>query len=303
MGNRIGICFGPSNAQVPSERMRTFLPENNEFKGRLDQYIEYAEKAPENNTPRIPLLPNLARNSLVISAIHAGIFEILRTNGVEPHVIGGISVGALSAASAAGVITNETHARLAIVRDERDGDGTSTTATVLVAEEDLPKYEHEPDVFISVDFGPIRNVGQHLLLLSGRVTALHDLAQRSTDLVDVHDPSQSDGARHAPGREIARAAAERMLDADMSEGTPTWPVASSVSPMILRTTADVRQDLLANQTNRLTFKNLLAAYEREGCTEIITIGPGTAGLDTKGLQHVAVEDPSSIPNALDVLVP
>ncbi|WBB80348.1 hypothetical protein O7606_02915 [Micromonospora sp. WMMD882] len=206
----------------------------------------------------------------VREAAHAiAVHDVLARHGLRPTVLGGLSLGGMSAASLAGAVSRRAlfemlaHARGA---PQRPADAPEQGLALSFAPTggDLGPYRGDgrPGVYLAGQFGPTADGATRILMLSGEKAALDELAADLPQGSTVEMPGRS-MAIHSPLRMPFREFMAPYLDA-MPFTDPELTLVSCLDRRILVTAADVRDAFHRNPTDPINLVHLYDAMRDEG---------------------------------------
>ncbi|MFG2638918.1 ACP S-malonyltransferase [Streptomyces sp. NPDC048362] len=210
------------------------------------------------------------------AALALAVHDILAEQGLHPEVLGGLSLGAMTASSLAGAVgRRELIAMLAhgahAPGPEADAPGQGMALAFAPDGTDVAALaEHRPGVHLSGDFGPTVDGSARILMLSGERTALEAMAAELPPGLITPLPDRPI-AVHSPLRADFRAFMAPHIDA-MDFREPVLPLASCLEPRTLTTAEDVRDLFHRNATDPISLVDVHTRMAAEGVRLGLVIG-------------------------------
>jgi [acyl-carrier-protein] S-malonyltransferase len=204
--------------------------------------------------------------------------DLLACRGVTPHVVGGLSLGAMVSASLAGAVDRgELFGLLMAARDAPVPPTAEPAQGVAMAfapddGQDLAPWAARAGVYQAVELGPVGDGGTRMVMFSGYRAGLDRLAATAPDGVTVRVPEDRPVAFHSP---LQRAVADHLrpvLDA-MRFRDPSVPLCSCLEPAILTTAAQVRDLFERNSVQGVSVPHVRSQMRRLGVRLGIVLGP------------------------------
>lgn len=218
------------------------------------------EELPE--APEVRQSVGTVRESAHAIAVH----DVLVKAGLRPAVLGGLSLGGMSAASLAGALSRR--ALFEMLMHTRGTPeqpaGTPEQGLALAfarIDGDIDAYRGD-GVYVAGQFGSTTDGMTRILMLSGERAALDELGARHPSGTIVGLPGRS-MAIHSPLRAHFREFMTPYLD-DMRFSDPGLPLVSCLDRKILMTAADVRDTFHRNPTDPINLVYLYEAMKDEG---------------------------------------
>ncbi|MEZ0095637.1 acyltransferase domain-containing protein [Streptacidiphilus sp. EB129] len=214
--------------------------------------------------------------SVGLTAAMLGIADVLAEQGVLPGTVGGLSLGALTAAAVAGALPRREVVRLLCDTDASDVPESpehpeGCVAAVLPLGQSVEGfYGTRPGVWFSGDFGMHVSGAFRMVLLSGHREALDRLAAEHPPEYFVF--SEEPIAVHSPLRHRARDITAR-LTAGIEFGDPAVPLCSSLEERTLFTGAEVRSMVARNVVEPVHTDRLAREMRRQGARLGLVLGP------------------------------
>lgn len=214
-----------------------------------------------------------AQPAITIAALASWAVASEELMGSSAVVAAGHSVGAISAAAAAGYLSMPTAVRLAASRGELMGSVAGHGSMLAVAINGLPTADeqeeraHELAARFHVDVGAVN--GPRQVVLSGP----RDLIERAC--AQLEGRAKMLAVSHAfHSRMMAPVESQwcAMVDAVEMEPAPTWSYQGSILAMRARTAEDVRQDLRASLTMPVLWSRVMESTMT--LSEVRVFGPG-----------------------------
>ncbi|WEH32275.1 ACP S-malonyltransferase [Streptomyces sp. AM 4-1-1] len=203
------------------------------------------------------------------TALALGVHDVLVGHGLRPSVLGGLSLGAMTASALAGAVSRQdlfamlSHSRYA--PEPPAGSPEQGLALAFVAADaDLALYRGEgrPGVHASGDFGPTADGAMSIIMLSGERAALDELAAEVTPGTMVPLPDRTI-AVHSPLRRPYRDFMAPYVDG-MTFVSPSLPLLSCLERGRLATADDVRDLFHRNATDPVSLVDVYAGMKEEG---------------------------------------
>ncbi|WP_405812828.1 ACP S-malonyltransferase [Streptomyces sp. NBC_01390] len=204
------------------------------------------------------------------TALALGIHDVLAEQGLRPAVLGGLSLGAMTASCLAGAIGRRelfemlAHARHTPELPPEEPEQGLTLA-FSPAEGDLAsayRGEGRPGVYLSGDFGPTADGAMRILMLSGERAALDALAADLPPGTVVPLPGRPI-AVHSPLRGHFREFMAPYIDA-MPFKAPEMPLVSCLERGTLTTAEEVRDLFDRNSTDPISLVDVCAEMKDQG---------------------------------------
>ena len=205
-----------------------------------------------------------AQPAITIAALASWAVASEELMGSSAVVAAGHSVGAISAAAAAGYLSMPTAVRLAASRGELMG---SVAVNGLPTADEQEERAHELAARFHVDVGAVN--GPRQVVLSGP----RDLIERAC--AQLEGRAKMLAVSHAfHSRMMAPVESQwcAMVDAVEMEPAPTWSYQGSILAMRARTAEDVRQDLRASLTMPVLWSRVMESTMT--LSEVRVFGPG-----------------------------
>ncbi|MFE9664649.1 ACP S-malonyltransferase [Streptomyces sp. NPDC005955] len=219
----------------------------------------------------LPTAPEVRQSvGTVREAVHAvAVHDVLAQHGLRPAVLGGLSLGGMSAAALAGAVERRAlFEMLAYSRGTPEQPaGTPEQGMALVfapVSGDISRFRGEgsPGVYLAGRFGPTADGATLILMLSGERAALDALGAELPDGTLVPLPGRA-MAIHSPLRAHFRDFMAPYLDG-MSFRDPGLPLISCLDRKVLVTAADVRNTFHRNPTDPINLVHVHEAMKDEG---------------------------------------
>ncbi|MFI9274397.1 ACP S-malonyltransferase [Kitasatospora sp. NPDC052896] len=202
------------------------------------------------------------------AALALAVYDILAEHGLRPSVVGGLSLGAMTASALVGALgRRELVEMLAHTRQVPAlcADAPEQGMALVFAPagtESAGLAEGRPGVYLSGDFGPAADGSARILMLSGERAALEALAgELPAGLVNPL-PDRTI-AVHSPLRAHFRAFMAHYIDA-MPFRAPELPLASCLERKTLVTAEDVRDLFHRNATDPISLVDVYTGMRQEG---------------------------------------
>ncbi|MER8186038.1 ACP S-malonyltransferase [Kitasatospora sp. NPDC094015] len=213
------------------------------------------------------------RETVLALAVH----DVLAEHGLRPSVLGGLSLGAMTASCLAGSLGRRElfdmllHARHAPeLPAEEPRQGLALAFVPAGADESAYGVKGRPGVHLAGDFGSTVDGSVHLLMLSGELAALQELATEVPPGTVVPLPDRPI-AVHSPLREPFRAFMAPYLDA-MDFADPELPLLSCLERRRLTTGAEVRDLFHRNATEPISLVDVCAGMAEQGVRLGVVLG-------------------------------
>ncbi|MFF0416261.1 ACP S-malonyltransferase [Kitasatospora sp. NPDC004745] len=211
------------------------------------------------------------------TALAVAVHDILAGHGLRPAVLGGLSLGAMTAGSLAGAVDRralfEMLAHTRHAPEPSAGDPEEGMALAFVpAGLDTAPYggDGRPGVHRAGDFGPTADGAARILMLSGERSALDALAAEVPQGTLVPLPDRTI-AVHSPLRAPFRAFLAPYLDA-MEFADPRLPLVSCLDRRTLTTGAGVRDLFHRNATDPISLVDVYTGMAEQGVRLGLVIG-------------------------------
>jgi [acyl-carrier-protein] S-malonyltransferase len=220
-----------------------------------------------------------SRNALRHTALVLGLVDDLAEHGIEPDVVGGLSLGALIGACVAGAIERDElyamlHHRRLVPRPADDGpeQGMMLIGTAV---SDRPERYYGPDhpgVYLAVDTGPV-DTERRSFVVSGYRSGLERLQATADDGVHMFLFPGYHGAFHSPLQQHAADFMEPFINT-MTFRDPKVPICSPVDRRTLTTAAEVREFMLGHNLMPARYEPLVEEMNSLGVRAGLVVGPG-----------------------------
>lgn len=212
------------------------------------------------------------------AALALAVHDLLAEAGLRPAVVGGLSLGAMTASSLAGALDREALftmlAHTANAPGPRPDDPEEGMALAFVRAEDAqsaPPWEGRADIHLAGDFGPVSDGSQRILMLAGHRAALDRLAAESAPGSIVPLPGRTI-AVHSPLRRPWRDFMAPCL-AELPFAAPRIPLLSCLERGALKSADDVRSLFERNSTDPISLVDLYEGMRDHGVTLGLVMGP------------------------------
>jgi [acyl-carrier-protein] S-malonyltransferase len=304
----VAFVFGPNAPMVDfdgtihlyerSAAMRRALDDASKWTGLSVDVLLRKQDIPDGqSTMRV--------NSVTLSAAALAIQDELADLGVTPDLIGGVSLGDMMSAAAAGAMSRRDmitmmYASTHEPASSEPGKEESIAFSFVRAGTDPEPFIHpaEEGIWLGSAFGKVRFGEGQAYMLSGYRSALEEFRDKYPEgNVKVRNQKLCYAAYHTPLRSHARDQLKWMLD-NMRVGTPAVPLCSSILDQPVTTGAQVRELLLRNCVETCWVNNMIeqvAAFEPD---LVVTIGPAMAkGMFTFPVPVIHVDSVETLADA------
>ena len=234
----------------------------------------------------------------LLVAVCLGIHEELRSRGVQPHFVAGLSLGELTAWSASGAISHEEAVDLAAQRGRLMGDAAAKRPGAMSMVQAPTREQAEEALALGRTAGALELAGRDApaeWVLSGDPAALTRVASRFSCR-----PLSVAGAWHSPAMAGALEPWSEALRALRPRAASAVLVSSGESPAPSQIAELLARQLVAP----FDWAATLATLAREGAVAFVTVGPGRVlrSLVRKNLGEGARVFSAEQPADLDLLV-
>lgn len=202
------------------------------------------------------------------TALAMAVYDILAEQGLHPAVLGGLSLGAMTASALVGAVDRRAligmlaHSRTVPALPEDAPAQGMALAFVPAGTEVAAFTADRPGVHLSGDFGPTADGTAGIMMLSGERAALEALAADLPPGLITPLPDRTI-AVHSPLRAHFRTFMAPHIDA-MDFQAPALPLASCLDPKILRTGDDVRDLFHRNATDPISLVDVYTGMKQQG---------------------------------------
>jgi [acyl-carrier-protein] S-malonyltransferase len=274
------LVFGSADVSHDMADMVVLYDQDEHVHQRFDHVARVAEvtvgellrKEPPTRASHMQLI------SLGLAAGMLGLADQVVAERGHPVCAGGISVGELVALTACGALSVEEMVSIIQLRVDRPQSSLLEHAEAVgfvlgAAGMDTDYYRRHPDLYVSIDFGPIQSGAGRLLMLSGLRTALETFGTRGPGILEVVPSSLCQAGYHCVLRTPVRDAISTYLD-QRGLSTPAWPVVSCLDasdPVVC--VNDVKSVVVRAETEPLGLSNLLSGIRAHVAEEVVAIGP------------------------------
>lgn len=259
---------------------------------------DHAEAEPEQRV-RI----NLAG----LAAAQLSIHDILVEKGISPSMVGGLSLGGLTASCVAGSLSREDLISLLFRSNQRveaheEGrpQGAATAFAPLTVEREWYYGDQREGVWLGGDFGLEPTGNSRVLMLAGFRDALEKMrdeapAQTVTVSEDV------DVAVHTPLRAAAREETRQQVS-EVAFDDPQLTLCSSIEQKTVTTADEVREMFVRNVSEPMNNVHLYEGMKSHGAQLALVVGPSLI----KDLLQFPfpvgyVDNPGAIPEAISAI--
>jgi [acyl-carrier-protein] S-malonyltransferase len=227
----------------------------------------------------LPEAPEVRQSvGTVREAAHAiAVHDVLVGQGLRPSVLGGLSLGGMSAASLAGAVSRRALFEMLIHTRETPEQPAGTPEQGLALSfapnsGDISHYRGDgrPGVYVAGQFGPTADGMTRILMLSGEKAALDQLAADLPRGSIAEMPGRA-MAIHSPLRAPFREFMAPYLDA-MPFSDPGLTLVSCLDRRILVTAEDVRDSFHRNPTDPINLVYIYEAMKDEGVRLCLIMG-------------------------------
>ena len=240
------------------------------------------------------------------AAVALAVCDLLAEHGVRPDIVAGISLGGLIGACVAGAVDRrDLFTLFKHLRDAPEPTGPRQGMAPLTVPAGIEVEEYLRDraegVHVAVDGGPTPGEGSQLVMLSGHVAALVDLAGKlpaGTLQVRPKFPL----AAHSPLARQLQEFQDPFIEA-ITFRDPVVPLCSCYEPKLLTTADEVRDTFLRNWVDKVSYPHVYAKLMDQGTNLAIMAGPGAADRFRGALECpvVQIEEPDDLSLALTTL--
>jgi [acyl-carrier-protein] S-malonyltransferase len=310
----VAFVFGPNAPMVDfdgtihlyerSAAMRRAIDQASDWTGLSVEVLLRKHDVPEGqSTMRV--------NSVTLAAASLAIQDELADLGVVPDVIGGVSLGDMMSAAAAGAMSRRDMITMLYASThepaspEPDQEESIAFSFVPAGADQGPFIEPQGEgIWLGSSFGKVRFGDGEAFMLSGYRSALLQFqAEHPEGNVKVRPRHLCYAAYHTPLRSHARDQLKWMLD-NMRVGNPSVPLCSSILDQPVTTGAGVRELLLRNCVQTCWVNNMIGQVVSFDPEVVVTIGPAMAkGMFTFPVPVVHVDSVETLADAARELAP
>ncbi|NJP64730.1 ACP S-malonyltransferase [Streptomyces spiramenti] len=238
------------------------------------------------------------------AALAMAVHDRLAEAGLRPDVVGGLSLGAMTASCLAGALDRRSLftmlARTAGAPGPRPSAAGEGMALAFVQAEDArssPPWQGLPDVHLAGDFGPVADGSRRILMLAGHRTVIERLAAESAPGTIVPLPGR-DIAVHSPLRKPFRDFIAPHV-ARMPFTAPRIPLLSCLERGELKTADEVREMFERNPTDPISLVDIYEGMRSHDVRLGLVMGPAIPeGILAFPFPVVHVENPDHIELAI-----
>ncbi|MEU8825663.1 ACP S-malonyltransferase [Streptomyces sp. NPDC048636] len=275
----LGYLFGGG---VGSEPHGIELYETSPLMRRLYEQVSGWTGLTAEQILREELPPEQERRQSVGSireaALAMAVHDLLAEAGLRPDVIGGLSLGAMTASSLAGALDRqELFAMLAHAGSAPDpgpehiAQGMALAFVPGQAADAAPPWEGVAGVHLAGDFGPTVDGSRRIHMLAGHHSALEELVAAAPPGAIVPLPGRTI-AVHSPLRGPYREFMTPYI-ASMSFSAPGVPLLSCLEREVMKTAEDVRSMFQRNSTEPISLVHLYEGMRDCGVRLGLVMGP------------------------------
>jgi [acyl-carrier-protein] S-malonyltransferase len=220
----------------------------------------------------------LQAGSVALAAAQLGIHDVLAEKGIRPHVVGGLSLGAMVSSCVAGSLGRRELVELLVTSqhlpESAEEDRAEAVASAFLPLDFDPDFyygEQREGVFLGSDFGRDVTESCRVILLSGYRDALEKLASEvPPGQVVVND--EAGVAVHSPLRREAADLTERQV-AGIDFRDPDMPLCSCLEERTLGSAGEVAELFVRNVVEPVSTVHLTGGMQRHGAQLGLVIGP------------------------------
>ncbi|MFK4067221.1 ACP S-malonyltransferase [Streptomyces sp. NPDC029674] len=212
------------------------------------------------------------------AALAVAVHDLLAEAGLSPDVVGGLSLGAMTASSVAGALDRRSLFTMLARTADAPGPGPDAVeegmALAFVRAEDAqdpPPWDGRPDIHLAGDFGPVVDGSQRIVMLAGHRTAIEALAAESAPGAIVPLPGRTI-AVHSPLRKPFRDFIAPQL-AEMPFTAPRIPLLSCLERGELKTADEVREMFERNPTDPISLVDIYEGMRSHDVRLGLVMGP------------------------------
>ncbi|MFI8933983.1 ACP S-malonyltransferase [Streptomyces sp. NPDC053474] len=275
----LGYLFGGGVGSEPhgielyesSAAVRTLYEEISEWTGLTPEQILRAE-LPEGRERR------QSAGTIREAALAVAVHDLLAAAGLRPDVVGGLSLGAMTASCLAGGLDRRSLftllARTAEAPGPRPSDPEEGMALAFVPAEDAGSawpWRGRAHLHLAGDFGPVADASQRIMMLAGHRAAIEELAADAPPGTIVPLPDRAIGV-HSPLRQPFRDFISPYL-AEMPFTAPRIPLFSCLERRELKTADDVRHMFERNSTDPISLVDVYEGMRERDVRLGIVVGP------------------------------
>lgn len=234
------------------------------------------------------------------AALAIAVHDLLAEAGLRPDVVGGLSLGAMTASCVAGALDRRSLfrmlARTADAPEPPPEAADEGMALAFVQAEDAqspPPWQGLPGVHLAGDFGPVADGSQRIVMLAGHGAAIGRLAAESAPGAIVPLPGRTI-AVHSPLRRAFRDFIASHV-AKMPFTAPRIPLLSCLERGELKTADEVRDMFDRNPTDPISLVDIYEEMQNYDVRLGLVMGPAIPeGILAFPFPVVHVENPEHI---------
>ncbi|WP_221349347.1 ACP S-malonyltransferase [Streptomyces beigongshangae] len=234
------------------------------------------------------------------AALAVAVHDLLAEAGLRPDVVGGLSLGAMTAGCLAGALDRrELFTMLARAADAPDPPPGAVDEGMALAfvragdEQSPPPWQDLPDVHLAGDFGPVADGSQRIVMLAGHRTAIEHLAAGAEPGAIVPLPGRTI-AVHSPLRRPFRDFMAPWV-AKIPFTAPRITLLSCLERAELRTADEVRDMFERNPTDPISLVDIYEGMLSRDVRLGLVMGPAIPeGILAFPFPVVHVETPEHI---------
>ena len=220
----------------------------------------------------------------------------LAAEGTGPDAVAGHSVGEITAAVLAGVLSEQDALTFVATRGRAMAEAAAVTATGMSA-----VLGGEPDAVVAhlarLGLTPANINGAGQIVAAGTLEQLAALAENKPEKTRVR-PLQVAGAFHTAHMAPAVAALEALAPS-LGIGDPTLPYVSNADGQTVGTGAEIVRRLVAQVSNPVRWDLCMETFKERGVTAIIEVSPagtlvGLAKRALPGVRTLALKTPDDL---------
>ncbi|WP_103503462.1 MULTISPECIES: ACP S-malonyltransferase [unclassified Streptomyces] len=212
------------------------------------------------------------------AALAVAVHDLLAEAGLRPDVVGGLSLGSMTASTLAGALDRRSLftmlARTADAPGPGPADADEGMALAFVQAEDAqspPPWQGLADVHLAGDFGPVVDGSRRILMLAGHRAAIEGLAAVSPPGAIVPLPGR-DIAVHSPLRQPFRDFIAPHV-ASIPFTAPRIPLLSCLERGELKTADEVRDMFERNPTDPISLVDVYEGMRSHDVRLGLVMGP------------------------------
>lgn len=239
------------------------------------------------------------------AAVAIGVFDVLAARGIRPSLIGGLSLGAMVAATLADAVDRQRLVELLMLMRAapplpRDAEPQGIAVAKLPVDADA-FWADVPGVYPAIDIGPVAEPGKRLVMLSGYRAALAELAESAPSGATLRLVADRPVAFHSPLQSDVSEFVRPFL-AETEFRPPTITLCSCLEARTLTEPDEIRELFRRNPSHTVSIPHVREEMARHGARLGVVLGPSAIDrLAKPSFPVVHIESPDNVVEAVTAI--